>query len=384
MMAAAMALHAAAIDTMLPALPTIGRAFTVTSQNQLQWLVTIFMVGSGLGQIIYGPLTDRYGRRPVLLAGMSVFVLISLVAGSAPSLRWLLLARVLQGFAAAATSVVCRAIVRDRFVGASMARVMSVFFNVFLTAPILAPSIGQLLLLVMPWRGLFVALAVFGGSVTLWVYLRLPESLAVETRRGLSVSDLTQAAWFVISEPVSMLYTIAMTVMFGALLSYVSTVSQIFNEGFHAPHLMAAAFAFCASAMGLAAFTNSRLVERLGMRRISHTSLLLFIAITGVHVLVSLSIHEGVVLFSILQAGAMACFGLCVSNFGAIAMQPMGAIAGSAASVQGVIYTIGGALLASLIGQQWHGAITFLPLGAFCCGCVALACVLTAERGRLF
>ena len=213
MMAAAMALHAAAIDTMLPALPTIGRAFTVTSQNQLQWLVTIFMVGSGLGQIIYGPLTDRYGRRPVLLAGMSVFVLISLVAGSAPSLRWLLLARVLQGFAAAATSVVCRAIVRDRFVGASMARVMSVIFIVFLTAPILAPSIGQLLLLVMPWRGLFVALAVFGGSVTLWVYLRLPESLAVETRRGLSVSDLTQAAWFVISEPVSMLYTIAMTVM---------------------------------------------------------------------------------------------------------------------------------------------------------------------------
>jgi DHA1 family bicyclomycin/chloramphenicol resistance-like MFS transporter len=172
--------------------------------------------------------------------------------------------------------------------------------------------------------------------------------------------------------------------MFGSLLAYVSTVPQVFVGAFHAPQLMAVTFAICAGAMGAASFLNSRIVERIGMHRISHAALVTFIVVTALHAAIAYRGTESLVTFALLQSVTMACFGLAVSNFGAIAMQPMGAIAGSAASIQGVISTIGGAAVGSLIGHQWSGSVFFLPAGAFCCGIAALACVLIAEKARLF
>ncbi len=379
-----MALHAFGIDSMLPALPDIGRSLSVEDGNRLQWIVTIFVMGAGAGQLLYGPLSDRFGRRPVLLVGLSLYVVMSLVAASTGSLSSLLVVRALQGFVVAASNVITRSIVRDRYSGATMARVMSMIFTVFLAVPILAPSVGQLLLFVVNWRGIFGTLAIFGASVLTWVALRLPETHAPEKRRPLSAAHLSQAAWFVFSEPTSILYTLAMTTMFGSLLAYVSTVPQIFAGAFHAPRMMAVTFAFCASAMGVASYFNSRIVEHVGMHRISHIALISFIIITGCHAFVAYHGPEPLVVFALFQAATMATFGLAVSNFGAIAMQPMGAIAGSAASLQGVISTIGGAAVGSLIGQQWSGSVLFLPVGAFCCGIAALGCVLLAEKARLF
>jgi DHA1 family bicyclomycin/chloramphenicol resistance-like MFS transporter len=175
-----------------------------------------------------------------------------------------------------------------------------------------------------------------------------------------------------------------MTAMFGSLLAYVSTVPQVFVGAFHAPQLMAVTFAICAGAMGAATFVNSRIVERVGMHRIAHAALVAFIIVTALHAGIARQGTESLVTFALLQSATMACFGLAVSNFGAIAMQPMGAIAGSAASIQGVISTIGGALVGSLIGHQWSGSVFFLPAGAFCCGVAALTCVLFAEKARLF
>lgn len=384
MMAALMALHAFGIDAMLPALPDIGRSFSVTDPNQLQWVVTIFVMGAGAGQLIYGPLSDRFGRRPVILVGLTLYVCMSLVAATTASLPALLAVRAGQGFVVAASNVITRSIVRDRYSGARMARVMSMIVIVFLSVPILAPTVGQLLLLVVSWRGIFAALAFLGVCVATWVALRLPETLAQERRRPLSAAHLSQAAWFVLTELTSILYTLAMTMMFGSLLAYVSTVPQIFSGAFHAPKLMAGTFAFCASAMGVASYFNSRIVERVGMHRISHIALISFIAITACHTLVAYYSGESLVVFALFQAATMATFGLAASNFGAIAMQPMGAIAGSAASLQGVVSTIGGAVVGSLIGQQWSGSVTFLPAGAVCCGIAALGCVLIAENARLF
>jgi MFS transporter, DHA1 family, multidrug resistance protein len=384
MMAATMALHAAAIDAMLPALPLIGREFAVVDQNHLQWIVTTFVMGAGAGQLIYGPLSDRFGRRPVLLVGLLLYVVLSLVASLAPHLDLLIGARVLQGFSVAATSVVSRSIVRDRYSGPTMARVMSMVFLVFLIVPILAPSVGQLLLLFVGWRGIFGFLALFAASVAAWIALRLPETLKPEARRSLAAAHLLEAARFVLTEPTSILYTLGMTAMFGSLLAYVSTVPQIFVGAFHAPQLMAAIFAICAGAMGAASFLNSRIVERVGMHRISHAALVTFIVVTALHAAIAYRGTESIATFALLQSLTMACFGLAVSNFGAIAMQPMGAIAGSAASIQGVISTIGGATVGSLIGHQWSGSVFFLPAGAFCCGIAALACVLIAEKARLF
>lgn len=384
MMAATMSLHAIAIDAMLPALPLIGQEFGVADENHLQWIVTLFVMGTGAGQLAYGPLSDRFGRRPVLLCGLGIYIVLSLVASLAPSLRLLLIARLAQGVAIAAGSVVSRSIVRDQYGGATMARVMSTIFIVFLLAPIIAPTIGQLLLSVVSWRGIFAFLALYAGAVFVWVLLRLPETLPVERRRPLSAAHLAEAARFVITEPTSILYTLGMTVLFGSLLAYVSTMPQIFGGAFHEPKLMAGAFAACAGTMAVASFANARLVERLGMHLISHTALITFILITALHALIVLLGYESVVTFTVMQALTMACFGLAVSNFGAIAMQPMGAIAGSAASLQGVISTIGGAAVASLIGYQWSGSVLFLPVGAFLCGLLALGCVLIAERAQLF
>jgi DHA1 family bicyclomycin/chloramphenicol resistance-like MFS transporter len=383
-MAAMQALNAAAIDTMLPALPLVGRDLGVSDASQLQWIITSYVVGSGLGQLVYGPLSDRFGRRPVLLAALSLYVALSLLTSLASGLHWLIALRVLQGFAAAATGVVSRSVVRDCYSGAAMARVMSMIYFVFLMAPIVAPSVGQLLLIAVSWRGVFGTMAVLGVAVGIWAAARLPETLDPRNRRPLGAAHLLSAARFVLTEPSSVLYTIGVSLMFGSLLAYISTMPQIFGEVFHAPRLLGPIFAVCAASMGVSTLVNARLVERLGMHVISHSALLAFIAITSVHAAVAWSGHESLLTFTLLQSLTMACFPLATSNFGAIAMVPMGAMAGSASSIQGLISVIGGAGIGSLIGHQWSGSVFILPAGSACCGAVALAAVLLAEQGKLF
>ena len=384
MMASTMALQAVAIDAMLPALQDIGRTFSVANDNQLQWVVTAFMMGTGAGQLVFGPLSDRFGRKRVLLLGLSMYAVLSLLAMFAASLPMLLATRVVQGAVVSAASVVSRSIVRDQFSGSTMARVMSTIYIVFLIVPMVAPAVGQAMLLVVSWRGIFGFLGICGLSVSLWLFFRLPETLPPERRRPLNSAHLAQAAWFVISEPSSILYTLAVTAMFGSLLAYVSTVPQIFAGAFHQPQLMAITFACVAGAMGVASYFNTRIVERVGMHRVSHLALTAFLFVTAAHAAFALTGREGVLAFAVFQGATMACMGLSVSNFGTIAMQPMGAIAGSAASIQGVISTIGAAAIASLIGQQWSGNVLFLPTGALLCGLFAFACVLLAERSRMY
>jgi len=384
MMAACSAVGALAVDTMLPGLPAIGVTFRVTDANQLQWVILLFLMGSGLGQIVHGPLSDSLGRRRVLLAGLLLYVLLSLVAGFAPSLGVLYGARLLQGFAAAATAVVSRSIVRDLYAGATMARVTSTVLMVFLSVPILAPSLGQLLLHVISWRGIFGVLMLAGGLVAAWIGWRLPETLPPERRRPLGARPVLEAFGIVLGEPVSRLYILGMMLLYGSLLSYISLMPQLFHDALHAPALMGASFAACAGAMAAGSFANSRLVERLGMARISHTALLAFIAVSGVHSLITLRGTESVVTFTVLQGLQMACFALTVSNFGALAMQPMGSVAGIAASIQGLAMQVGGAVLGSLIGMRFSGSVAVLPVGALLCGCATLMTILVAERGRYF
>ncbi len=369
---------------MLPALPDIGQAFAVADANRLQWIITAYIMGAGAGQLLFGPLSDWLGRRRVLLGGLVLYVAVTLCAAMAESLEWLIALRVAQGIASGACGVIPRSIVRDRYDGPTMARVLSIIFMVFLLVPILAPSFGQALLFVVSWRGIFWALGIAGTGVGLWMLIRLPETLHPDFKRVPSVRALAAAGWFTLSERASICYTIAVTMMFGSIMSYVSTVPQIFAGTFHRRELMAPTFAFCAGWMGVAAFLNSRIVERLGMRRISHAALVVFLGLTLLHSIIALHGPESIVTFAILQGLTMACIALTISNFSSIAMQPMGAIAGSAASIQGVISMIGGALVASAIGQQWSGSVAFLPVGGVVCGLVALALVLIAERGMMF
>jgi DHA1 family bicyclomycin/chloramphenicol resistance-like MFS transporter len=188
----------------------------------------------------------------------------------------------------------------------------------------------------------------------------------------------------VLTERTSMFYTLATTMLIGSLMAYISTLPQIFANFFQAPTLMPAFFALCAGTMAVTSFFNASIVEKVGMRRVSHGALIGYAAFSGVHAVVAVTGHESLVLFGILQAGTMGCFGLAASNFNAIAMVHMGKIAGSASSVQGMISLVGGAALGSLIGHQWNGQVTFLPTGTVACGLAAIAFVLIAERGKLF
>ena len=381
--AATMSTQAIAIDAMLPAFPTIVGALHIADPNHGQWIVTAYMTGMGLGQLFWGMLSDRFGRRPILLGGLMLYVIAALLCSSSGSFPALLAWRFVHGLAAACVTVT-RSVVRDLYSGRQMARVMSLTFVVFLTVPILAPSLGQLILFVAPWRYIFVVFAVFAAMVAVWGFWRLPETLHPEYRMTLTRKHVLNAAKLVLGTRASIFYTLAMMVMFGTIMAYVGMVAQIFSEVFHRPRLMPSMFALCAIFMGMAAYLNSRMVERLGMRLISHSALLVFIAVTGLHVLIAMLGVEQIWSFVVLQSLTMAAFSLSVSNFGAMAMEPMGAIAGIAASLQGFISTFSGALVGILIGEQFNGTTVPLAAGALCCGLVSLGFVLLAEKGRLF
>jgi DHA1 family bicyclomycin/chloramphenicol resistance-like MFS transporter len=381
--AATMSTQAIAIDAMLPAFPIIVQALHVANPNHGQWIVTAYMTGLGAGQLFWGLISDRFGRRPILLGGLTLYVIAALVCSLTGSFHALLAWRFVHGLAAACVTVT-RSVVRDLYSGRQMARVMSLTFVVFLTVPILAPSLGQLILLVAPWRVIFVVFAAFAAIVATWGFLRLPETLHPEYRLTLTRKHIAGAAKLVLGTRASICYTLAMMVMFGTIMAYVGMVQQIFSEVFHRPNLMPSMFALCAIFMGMAAYLNSRIVERLGMRLISHAALLAFIAVTGLHVIVAALGWEQIWTFVVLQAVTMACFSLSVSNFGAMAMEPMGSVAGIAASLQGFISTFSGALVGAFIGRQFNGTTMPLAAGAMFCGIASLGFVLFAEKGRLF
>ena len=259
-----MALNSLAIDAMLPALPKIGAALGVVSPNSRQWVVTAYMLGFGAAQIAYGPISDRFGRRPAIIVGLCFYVLFGLVATFAPTFETLILARVGQGVGAAATRVLGVSLVRDRYKGAAMARVMSLNFLVFLGVPMLAPSLGQAILLVGPWRWIFGALVVAGVAVLIWVAIRLPETLRPDHRMPIEVRRIALAFRQACTHRAAIGYTLAMTAMMGALLAYVNSSQQIFFDALKAPRLFTTVFALLAGGIAAASLLNARTRRAVG------------------------------------------------------------------------------------------------------------------------
>jgi DHA1 family bicyclomycin/chloramphenicol resistance-like MFS transporter len=305
------------------------------------------------------------------------------VAG-AGSFSLVLAARALQGVAAAVSRVVAVSIVRDCYAGRLMARVMSISFIVFLGVPVLAPSIGQLIMLVAPWRWVFVWLAAFGFAVLVWVALRLPETLHEEDRTPIAPGNIARSFGLVLTNRLWLGYSLAMTFIIGALVGFINSGQQVFLDVFRLARLFPTIFGLIAGFIAIASIVNARLVERLGMRLLSHAALLGFIAIAFIHALVAFFGFETIWSFAILQSAMMFCFGLLAGNFGAIAMEPVGHVAGTAASAQGFLTTVGGAVIGFLIGQSFNGSDVPLTLGFAASGLLTLAAVLVTEGGRLF
>ncbi len=384
LMAALMAVNAISIDPMLPALPDIAQTLGIHSENATQWVVTAYLLGFGGAQLFYGPIADRFGRKPVLLFGLGVYVIFTVIAAFAPSLSVMIAARLLQGSGAAATRVLAVTIVRDCYAGRQMARVMSLVFIVFLAMPVVAPTIGQAIASLLSWQWIFGLLAVFGLATTAWTALRLPESLHPDDRIPISFAGIGHALKVVVQSRIAVGYMLATTFMMGALFSFINSAQQVFADAFDAESLFTTVFAIAAGCMALSSFLNSRIVERLGMRRVSHVALLGFIAFAAGHCVLSLTGHETVWSFTLAQAGLMFCFGLVGTNFNALAMEPLGHVAGTGSSVLGFVTIVGGALIGFYVGQHFDGTTVPVDLGFLGCGLAAFAIVLITENGVLF
>ncbi len=382
--AAVMATNALAIDAMLPAMPEIAADFGLPDVLHTQWVLTAYLLGFGAAQIVYGTLSDRYGRKPVLLFGLGLYVVAAGVTYLAPTFGLMIAARVVQGIGAAATRVLAVSIVRDCYAGRRMAQVMSLALIVFLAVPVLAPSVGQLIILVAPWRWIFGVLGLFGAAILVWTAGRLPETLHPEDRRPISVQGVTQAFATVLSNRLTVGYMLAITVMLGGVFGFLNSAQPIFAQAFGVPHLFTTLFASIALSMAFAALTNARLVGRIGSRRISHAALLGYIALALLHVATGWMGGETLWGFVLVQAAMMFCFGLTAPNFNAMAMEPMGHVAGTASSVVGFVNTVGAALLGFWLGQQYDGSTLPLGQGMAGLGILALVLVVLAERGRLF
>jgi len=384
MLAGLMALNALAIDAMVPALPDIGQSLQVARENDRQLVIIAYFIGFASTQLLWGPLADRFGRKPIMAAGVGLYGMFALMCAMAPTFPVLIAGRLLMGGSAAASRVLVVAMVRDLFEAEAMARVMSLVFMTFMLVPVLAPNIGQLILLFAPWRAIFLVLAAYAVVMVAWPTLRLPETLHPEYRRPLDFKATGSAIVEALREPQSRGYTLAMMVSFSALVAYISSVQQIVFDTYHDGRFIGLVFGAVAAPMAVASWLNSKVVGRFGLRRVGHTGALAFMLITAAHALVALSGRESLPVFIIFQALTMASFAFTSSNLGTLAMEHMAHIAGTASSVQGTIGTIGAALIGFVIGQQFDGTGVPFAVGTACCAAGGFLMIVLTEPKRLF
>ena len=383
-MAVPMALNALAIDIMLPGMSQIGEALGVADENTRQYVITAYLLGFGVMQILFGPLSDRFGRKVPLLAGILVYVAGAVASVFAPDFETLLLCRLIQGAGAASTRVLTVAMVRDVAGGRAMAEIMSLVMMVFMAMPVVAPALGQAILLAFNWHWIFVFMAAGGLAAMAWMGLRIPETLAAENRRSFSFAVIAQGFRVVLTDRLSLWYTLATTSIFAALFGFINTAQQIYVGIYELGTLFPLVFAGVAGTMSVFSFVNARIVHWYGMRRVSHASLFVFIAASGAIWALSLGGIVPLPVFLALFTAAMCAFGMLTPNFSAIAMEPLGRMAGIASSVQGFVQTVGGAVLGAMIGQTFDGTVTPVMASFAAVSLVSLVCVLIGEKGRLF
>jgi DHA1 family bicyclomycin/chloramphenicol resistance-like MFS transporter len=378
-----MAMTAFAVDIMLPGLAQIGDELGLAEANDRQLIITFYLVGFALGQLFFGPLSDRFGRKKPLYAGLVIFSLGAVMAAFAGSAAMMFAARALQGIGAAAPRVIAIAIVRDRFAGRQMSRVMSFVIMTFIVIPILAPTAGQGIMALASWRWLFLVLLGAALATIVWSWLRLSETKAAGDSLPLSASRIADAVRVVATTRQTAGYAIGFGFLFGVLMSYVGSAEQIFVDVYGLGKNFPMVFGAVASAMILASFINSRLVVRIGMRRVSHFALLAFLAVCGAMALFGYPEKPPLIVFCLFMAAAFFCFGLIGPNFNAMAMEPVGHIAGTASSFIGFYTTAAGATFGWLIGQSFDGTVRPLTIGFTLLVLAALASVLITERGKL-
>ncbi len=360
LMAMLMAVVAFSIDAMLPALPRIAADLTPDAPNRAPLIISAFVLGLGVGTVFAGPLSDAFGRKSVILGGVAVYALGAVLAWQAQSLEWLLAARVLQGLGAAAPRVVALAIIRDLYAGRAMAQMVSFVIIVFTLVPAIAPTFGAgIIALSGGWRGIFPAFIVFGAIAAVWLLLRQPETLRPEHRRPARFRPLVAATAEVMRHPVVRGAITVQVLAFGMLFACLSSVQMVFDTTFGRADTFHLWFGLIAVVGAGGGFLNAWLVMRMGMRQVIRGTLVAQIAASAVFLAGTAgglwSGEAYFVVFLVWTAGVFATAGLTLGNINALALEPMGHMAGTAASVVSAIGTIGAAILAAPVALVFDG-----------------------------
>ena len=351
------------IDAMLPALPEIAAELTPGQPTLAQLVLTSFILGLGVGTLVTGPLSDAFGRKPVILAGALLYVIGAVLAWAAPTFELLVAARILQGLGAAAPRIVALALIRDIYSGREMARIMSFAMLVFTVFPAIAPLIGSFIIAAFGWRAIFLSFVIFAGIVIFWLMLRQPETMPRATRRSLNIAHLWAGTREALALRQMQFSILVQTLIYGALFGTISSIHQIFDLTYG----MAAAFPWLFGAIAVLAAPgapiNGRLVLRLGMRPLVRRALFLQVASSGLFIsalMLGLPPTAEVWLYFAWTVTIFLMMGFTIGNLNALALEPLGHIAGLSASLLGALSTIGGAILGAIIGQLYDG--TALPL----------------------
>jgi DHA1 family bicyclomycin/chloramphenicol resistance-like MFS transporter len=374
-------LAALSIDAMLPALPKIGSDLNVQNTNDRQLVVSLFLLGMAVGQLFFGPLSDKMGRKPVIYRGYALFLVGSLTSLSAVSFPMLLFGRLLQGIGISGPRAATMALVRDQYEGRAMARVMSFVMTVFILVPMIAPTLGQTLLFLAGWRSIFGSFVLLAVITSLWFALRVPETLAPENRAPFSLRRIIKTVREIVNTRPAIGYTVAAGFMSGAHLGYLNSAQQIFQEQYALGDLFPLYFAVVALSIGLASFLNTRLVMRFGMSFLARQSLFAILGLSVVALGIAL-LNAGQPPLWFLMTYLMTtffCIGILFGNMNALAMRPLGHIAGIGAAVVGSLSTFISVPLGTVIGGSYNDTILPLVIGMAILASAAIVVTRWAE-----
>jgi DHA1 family bicyclomycin/chloramphenicol resistance-like MFS transporter len=379
LMALLMSIVAISIDALLPSLGVIGAEMGVTDVNRTQLIIVSIFSGMAIGQLVAGPLSDAMGRKPVLYAGLALYLVGSLMCWLARDFDALLIGRLIQGLGVAAPYVTAMSVVRDRFAGRDMARVMSLIMMIFILVPAVAPSLGLAVMHVAGWRALFLFYVVYAVVIGSWIAFRLDETLPVEHRAPLTVASFLHGFGVVVRNRTTTTYMVAMGLTFGSLIGYLGASRQIFQDQFGAGENFALYFGGLALLLGVASMLNSHFVARWGMRNICSRAALAMVAASAIFLALHLAGPVTLPMFLAYAGTLFFAFGLMFGNLNAIAMEPMGEVAGIASAIIGAVSSVISLALGTVIGQLYNNTLIPIALGFLALGAVSWL-LIHAER----
>lgn len=377
-----MSIVAMSIDALLPALGFISQDIPLSHSNQAQYIISALFLGMALGQFICGPLSDATGRKKILYAGILLFFCGSLICFFAQDINTLLIGRFIQGLGVAGPYVSAISIVRDKYSGNEMARIMSLVMMIFIMVPALAPSIGQTVLLVSSWRYIFVLYIVYALIIGIWIFVRLEETLPKEYRIPFSARGFIDGFKEVISNYATMCYTLCMGLFFGSFLGYLNSSQQIFQDLFQTGKLFTIYFGVLALVFGIASLVNSRFVEKWGMDYLCNHAVWGIILSSAIFLVVLMLLPANLWLFMIYASVLFFCFGLVFGNVNAMAMEPMGHVAGIASAIIGATSSIMSMLIGTAIGQMYNGTLVPVTSGFLILSIAALVILHLARNKK--